>query len=202
MKTKTRKLLLLISYLMACTLVACVSVNQPKQNLVIYDFGLSVSSEKNQTTTSKILLENPVAADALNHRKIRYRLNYQNPLRVFFYSESRWAAVPSVLLSSKINQMVNYAQRPTNCSLRLKIEAFDHVFQSVDDSEGVAQLSALLIEKNTKKIISSQLITVKTSASSPDAEGGVAAIQYASEAALEKAIQWGNLVQGKSELCD
>jgi cholesterol transport system auxiliary component len=194
-------LLILFGALIASSLTACVSVNKTKQSLVIYDFGLSVSSESNKQITSTMLLEKPVAADAINHHKLRYRLNYQNPSRIFFYTESRWATSPSELLSSKISQMVNFANAPTNCHLKLKIEAFDHVFQTATDSFGVVQLSAVVIEKSTQKTIANQLITEEVISTSSNAQGGAMAIQSASEAALKKAIEWGNMVLDSNERC-
>ncbi|OGV76364.1 MAG: hypothetical protein A3I83_05470 [Methylotenera sp. RIFCSPLOWO2_02_FULL_45_14] len=194
-------ILLLTGSLIISGLVACVGVNKIKQNIVIYDFGLSVPNENNQQITSKILLEEPVAAESLNHNKIRYRLNYQNPARIFFYTESRWAANPSELLSSKLNTLINVVSNPMNCSLRLKIEAFDHVFQTATISEGVVQLSALLVEKKSNEIISNQLITASIAASTPNAQGGTAALNQASEIALKKAIAWGNMMAENNTLC-
>lgn len=199
MKTTIRKILpILAGVLIANSLLGCVSVNKPKQSLVIYDFGLSVSEEGHSSIISTILLEKPTAADALNHNKIRYRLNYQNPSRVFFYSESRWTTTPPELLSSKISQMVNFTKMPTNCSLKLKIEAFDHVFNTKENSVGVVQLSALVIDRSTQKAIASQLITEEVPSVSPDAQGGAAALQQATETALHKAIEWGSKVQADS----
>jgi ABC-type uncharacterized transport system auxiliary subunit len=97
--------------------------------------------------------------------------------------------------------MVNLTKTPMNCSLKLKIEAFDHVFQTVATSEGIVQLSALVIEKKSKKIISSQLITQSVTSLSPNAQGGTAALQQASENALKKAFDWGNMIADNSELC-
>jgi cholesterol transport system auxiliary component len=194
-------ILLLTGSLIASTLVACVGINKTSQNMAVYDFGLPVPSESNQQITLKILLEEPVAAESLNHNKIRYRLNYQSPSRVFFYTESRWAGSPSELFSSKLSKMVNLTKTPMNCSLKLKIEAFDHVFQTVATSEGIVQLSALVIEKKSKKIISSQLITQSVTSLSPNAQGGTAALQQASENALKKAFDWGNMIADNSELC-
>ena len=162
-------ILLLASGLLLSNLAACVGMNKARQTTNIYDFGLSVTSEINQQIASKILFEQPVAAESLNHNKIRYRLNYQDPLRVFFYAESRWAATPSELLSSKLTKMVNLTNKPMNCSLELKIEAFDHVFQTATASEGIVQLSALLVEKKSRKVISSQLITESAASASPNA---------------------------------
>lgn len=194
-------ILLLASGLLVSSLAACVGMNKARQTTNIYDFGLSVSSENNQQIASKILFEQPAAAESLNNNKIRYRLNYQDPLRVFFYADSRWAATPSELLSSKLSKMVNLTKNPMNCSLELKIEAFDHVFQTATASEGVVQLSALLVEKKSRKVISSQLITESAASASPNAQGGTAALHQASENALKKVIQWGNMVADNSALC-
>ena len=202
MRLRMRPAILLLSIgLIISTLNACVSLNKTKPNMAVYDFGLFIPTESSQQITSKILLDEPVAAEPLNHNKMRYRLNYQNPLRVFYYSESRWAATPSALFSSKLSQMVNVAKNPTNCSLKLKIEAFDHVFQTAATSDGVVQLSALVVERKSKKIVSSQLITESVMSLSPNAQGGAVALQQASENALKKVINWGNMMADDSELC-
>ncbi len=202
MKTSRFKLVLsVITSLITLNLVACISTNKTKQNLVIYDFGLPVFSEHNQRSTSKIIIDKPTAADAFNHNKIRYRLMYQNPSRVFFYVESRWVTTPVELLSSKISQTVNLAKVSPNCSLKLKIEVFDHVFQTITDSEAVVQLSATIIERNTQKAIATQLFTEKVTSISPNAQGGTAALRDASEIALQKSIEWGSLVSEGSEVC-
>lgn len=202
MRVRMRPIILLLtSSLFISTLVACVGINKTKQNIAVYDFGLTVPSENNQQITSKIILEEPVSIASLNHNKIRYRLNYQNPSRIFFYTESRWAATPSELLSNMLSKTVNVARNPMTCSLKLKIEAFDQVFQTPSASEGFVQLSVFLIEKKSQKIISSQLITESVKSTSPNAEGGTVALQQASENTLKKVINWGNMVADNSELC-
>ena len=183
------------------TLVACVGISKTKQNVAVYDFGLSIPSENIQQITSKIILEEPASIASLNHHKIRYRLNYQNPSRVFFYTESRWAATPPELFSNKLNKMVNVAKNPASCSLKLKIEAFDHVFLSTTASEGLVQLSVLLVEKKSQKVISSQLITESVTSISPNAQGGTAALRQAGENSLKKAIDWGNTAANNNSLC-
>jgi len=85
--------------------------------------------------------------------------------------------------------------------LELKIEAFDHVFQTTTASEGFVQLSSILVEKKSRKVISTQLITERATSASPNAQGGTAALRQASENALKKVIQWGNMVADNSALC-
>jgi cholesterol transport system auxiliary component len=97
--------------------------------------------------------------------------------------------------------MVNLTKTPKNCSLKLKIEAFDHVFQTITTSEGIVQLSALVVQSKTQKIISGQLITESVMSVTPNAQGGTVAISQATENALKKAIDWGNVIADNSELC-
>jgi len=194
-------ILVLTSSLFISTLAACIGINKTKQNIAIYDFGLSVPSESNQQITSKIILEEPVSTASLNHNKIRYRLNYQNPSRIFFYTESHWSATPSELFSNMLSKMVKVEKNPMACSLKLKIESFDQVFQTPSSSEGFVQLSVFLIEKKSQKVISSQLITESVTSTSANAQGGTVALKQASENTLKKVINWGNMIADNNELC-
>lgn len=202
MRIKMRSIILLItSTVLMCALVACVGVNTIKQNIAIYDFGLSDPNESHQVITAKLLLEATVAAESLNQNKIRYRLDYLNPSRIFYYAQSRWASTPSELFSSKLNKIVNFTKTPMSCSLKLKIEAFDQVFHSATTSDGVVQLSAIVVERNSQKIISNQFISESVPALSANAKGGTTALQIASENALKQAINWGNTIADNNALC-
>jgi ABC-type uncharacterized transport system auxiliary subunit len=211
MRKDMRHFILLIICL---SLSACIGVNKTRQNMIVYDFGLTVPGKNQQLITLKIPVEEISTAEALNHSKMRYRLNYQNPARIFSYSESRWASTPSELLASRLSTLSSLAplandtplQNPNNksanCSLKLKIETFDHVFQSASISEGIVQLNASLIEKKSKQIITNQLITASVSSATPDAQGGAGALQKASENALRAALNWGNMMSEKNNLCE
>jgi len=202
MRVRMRPIILVLtSSLFISTLAACVGINKTKQNIAVYDFGLSVPSESNQQITSKIILEEPVSTASLNHNKIRYRLNYQNPSRIFFYTESHWSATPSELFSNMLSKMVKVEKNPMACSLKLKIESFDQVFQTPSSSEGFVQLSVFLIEKKSQKVISSQLITESVTSTSANAQGGTVALKQASENTLKKVINWGNMIADNNELC-
>jgi len=202
MRVRMRPIILVLtSSLFLSTLAACVGINKTKQNIAVYDFGLSVPSESNQQITSKIILEEPVSTASLNHNKIRYRLNYQNPSRIFFYTESHWSATPSELFSNMLSKMVKVEKNPMACSLKLKIESFDQVFQTPSSSEGFVQLSVFLIEKKSQKVISSQLITESVTSTSANAQGGTVALKQASENTLKKVINWGNMIADNNELC-
>jgi ABC-type uncharacterized transport system auxiliary subunit len=88
-----------------------------------------------------------------------------------------------------------------NCSLKLKIEAFDQVFHSATTGDGIVQLSAIVVERKSQKIISSQFISESVPALSANAQGGTTALQIASENALKQAINWGNTIADNNALC-
>ncbi len=65
----------------------------------------------------------------------------------------------------------------------------------------ITQLSAVLRDKKTRKIIAHKQIHEKVAATSADAKGGVPALNQASTAALAKALSWGNAVAAESTAC-
>ncbi len=194
-------ILLITSSVIVSALVACVGVNTTKQNIAVYDFGISDPNVGNQAMIVKLPVETAVAAESLNQNKIRYRLDYQDPSRIFYYAQSRWASTPLELFSTKLSKMANLTKTPMICSLKLKIEAFDQVFHSITTSDGVVQLSAIVVERKSQKTISSQFISESVPSLSANAQGGTAALQMASENALKRAIAWGNAIADNNALC-
>jgi len=190
---------LLVLSLLAGSLSACMG-GKTKPSPATYDFGLTSAAETAVVPETKVQIDEVTAEESLNSNRIRYRLNYQNPARVFGYSESRWAALPTELLSAKIRAS-SRTTLSANCSLKLQLEAFDHVFDSETASHGVIQLSVSLNDKKTRKIIASQQFEETIAASTPDAKGGVAALNQASTAAIVKALDWGNAMAEKSTAC-
>ncbi|HSR01986.1 MAG TPA: hypothetical protein VLM20_04270 [Methylophilaceae bacterium] len=198
---KRFNLILIEAGLIACLATACVNVNKAKQNLVTFDFGLFSPDDNQQSITSKIFWEKPSAIEALEHHKIRYRLNYLNPSRVYFYTESRWATTPSDLLSSRASQLIKFTRITGNCTLKLKIEAFDHVFHTSQNSDGVVQLNALILDKRSHRPVARELFTKSFASASSDAKGGVAALKLASDTALREVVDWSNSVFKMNEVC-
>ena len=197
---------LLFLSLLAGSLSACMG-GKTKPSPAIYDFGLTPAAETMaardiKVQETKVQMDEVTAAESLNSNRIRYRLNYQNPARVFSYTESRWAALPTELLSAKIRASSKTTpSNQANCGLKLQLEAFDHVFDSETASHGVIQLSVSLNDKKAQKIIASQQIEESAAAYTPDAKGGVAALNQASTTAIAKALDWGNVMAEKSAAC-
>ena len=186
----------------AVMLAGCLGGGKPKPNPAIYDFGLVSSTDKTSELANRLPVDEISTNQSLNSNRMRYRLAYQNPAQVFTYTESRWVSPPAELLSHKLRAM-SEATAPTqqNCTLQLKLEAFDHVFESKAASHGVVQISAALVVSKTHQIILRKQIEQSVAASSQDAQGGVAALNKASTEALTQALQWGNEAAESSTFC-
>lgn len=193
-----KKLLLVLLCLSA---VACVGPSKTKQNISVFDFGVPAVSEPTQRVVSETLLDEVSATDAVNHQQIRYRLNAENPSRVFAYTESRWATTPAELLNNRLGGLVQQGNKSSACTLKLKVQVFDHVFKNQTDSEGVVQLSGILLDKKNRKVIASGLISEASPATSANAQGGAKALAVASDGALLKAVNWANAESAKTASC-
>ncbi|MCB5190578.1 ABC-type transport auxiliary lipoprotein family protein [Methylobacillus arboreus] len=191
---KTSSLAILL--LAAATLNACVSSIKPEtKQLDFYDFGLQ--SAENRVEFA-LPIESLNAADAIQHSNIRYRLNYKNPSQVFGYAESRWSTLPLDLVRQKL---ANTAPAHASCSLKLQILAFDQVFDSASSSQGIVQLQASLVDRRSRKLVQSTLVSAQSPASSGDAKGGVAALNTASTEALKQAAQWAGETSAAASEC-
>lgn len=178
-------------------LSGCLGTNKPQPESTSYDFGLG---KEIGTISSNVSLSQVTAIDAIDHRRIRYRLNYQNPTQVFTYSQHRWTTSPADLTASKFRTMVKVASW-TQCSMKIEIETFDHVFESANSSTGIVKLHATIHTKKSRDVLASNLVQEVAPAPSADAKGGVAALDQASSAAISKLVEWANSVSAEANAC-
>jgi hypothetical protein len=120
---------------------------------------------------------------------MRYRLAYQNPARVFAYTESRWAAPPEKLLARRLEQRLLSAG-PGQCTLRVTLETFDQVFDKPDSSRGVVRLLATLSLAGVRSPAVQTSVATEHAAQSADARGGVAALTTATDNAIAQLLVW------------
>lgn len=182
---------------LAGLLSACLSANRAGPEIAVYDFGLNPASTH---IDSKVDIGGVTAIDAIDHRRMRYRLNYKNPAQVFTYTQSRWASSPADLLAAKLRSIAN-TPGASNCSLKLQIEIFDHILETPNTGNGVIRLHASLSEKKSRQIVASHQIQESAPAPSADGKGGVMALNQASTKAIVKALEWANTVAGQSSQC-
>ncbi|MFL9709411.1 hypothetical protein [Methylobacillus sp. Pita1] len=187
---------LVMLFLATFSLSACVSSIKPEtKQLDFYDFGLQTADNRVNFSLS---LEQLSASDAIQHGNIRYRLNYKNPSQVFAYAESRWSTLPIDLLRQKV---ANASPANTACSLKLQIVGFDQVFDAADSSQGVVQLQLGLVDRRSRKLLASTLVSAQHAAQSADARGGVAALNLASTEALQQAADWAGTTSQSAPEC-
>lgn len=187
----------LLYIIMLSLLTACLGAAKPGPESAIYDFGLKNESAKISTTVD---IGRITAIDAVDHRRMRYRLEYQNPAQVHTYAQSRWSSSPSALFESKLRSMTNAAKQ-AHCGINLEIEAFDQVFASPDTSSGVISLHATLYAKQPRRNLYSHIIQTSAAAPSADSKGGVAALDSASSQAIRQILQWADETAARTPEC-
>lgn len=178
-------------------LTGCLSANKLGPESAVYDFGLQGEAVK---TNTKINIGKVSAEDAIDHHRIRYRLNYQNPAQVFSYTQSRWSSSPAELLAAKMRSMTSVSN-VSSCSIRIHIEAFDQVFETADRSSGVVKLHATLFAQKSRQPLFNHLVQENVLAPSADAKGGVAALNEASTKAIVRILEWADTAAAQAPEC-
>jgi cholesterol transport system auxiliary component len=176
--------------LLAGSLSACLSINsnKPQSGPQTFDFGISAPSDEGIATRTRIA--NIQSGDALNTRRIRYRLAYQNAQEVAYYADSRWTAPPAELLTQQLRNRQAPAATSNGCVLTLSLQSFDHVFDSPTSSRGLVQINASLQQLSSRQAIASRAFQNSSPATSNDAAGGVAALSKASQGLLDEILSW------------
>ena len=178
-------------------LTACLGTNRQNPPSAIFDFGLESEGDRINTLVD---IGRITAVDAVDHRRMRYRLDYQNPAQIHTYAQSRWSSSPAALLESKVRSMTNAAKQG-RCAIHLEIEAFDQVFASPDASSGVVSLHATLYAKQPRRNLYSHTIQTSAAAPSADSKGGVAALDNASSQAIRQILQWADETAARTPEC-
>lgn len=124
--------------------------------------------------------------------------------RIDAYLYSRWSDSPAgmidrALYSSMQNQQLFESLIPaassaaTDLLLESNLDAFYHRFTDNIKSEGFIDITYRLIDPKTKKIIASKRFIIREPSVSPDAKGGVEALNNATRSLCSQCIAWLNL---------
>ena len=168
-------------------LAGCGGLPKAGPQAALYDFGITASERP--LTTLPIRLEAVEALPGLNGSEIRYRLAYQNPARVFAYTESRWSAPPDKLLAQRLQKQF-LSTGPSPCTLRITLETFDHVLDTPQTSRGIVRLTATLSRSKKHEPPLQTHVSTELPATSADARGGVAALTAAANLAAAQVTDW------------
>lgn len=185
--------------LIALFLSSCGSLPKAGPQAALYDFGIGTAAP--DIALTNIRVTSIEAGPGLDGSGMRYRLAYQNPARVYTFTESRWVSSPEKLLAGRLQQRLQ-ASGEGNCSLIITLDAFDQIFDQPDRSHALVQMHAILKRGSGRQsIIQSFQAKAEHAADSADARGGVAALVTASDHALAEIAGWATR-QGCSHLTD
>jgi cholesterol transport system auxiliary component len=185
--------------LLAPVLTACIGA-APVPPPTTYDFGLGAPPvAMRQPLAGTLGIANVTAPDWLAGDGIIYRLVYDDPARPEIYSQSRWAAPPAKLLTTRLKQrLANLAaggvtEGGSNVAadylLRLELEEFSQVFDTRDQSRAVVRARASLIDPQQGTLLAQEEFTAERPAA-PAAPGAARGLREASDVVLDQVAHW------------
>lgn len=130
-----------------------------------------------------------------------YRLAYRHDDRIAAYAQSDWVAPPAQMLGERVRhalagntpwRVVTGPGSPAaaNASLHLRMDDFSQVFTGPQQSHGVLDATATLVDASDGHAIAQKHFHVRAPAPSADAPGGVKALNRVSRDFSAQLRQW------------
>lgn len=195
--------------LLAFLLAACALGPATKDTPATYDLGAPRSYPGEQKIRASLLVPGIVAPAWLDTAAIVYRLNYHDAARQWGYANSRWAAAPGSLLAQRLRARLAAASEGgvvvsadgarADYALRIELDDFSQVFDSVNASRTVVVARASLVNIAKRTLVAQKSFTIERAAASANAEGAVRALAAAGDELIEAVTTWtaANLAQEK-----
>ncbi|MCF6200975.1 MAG: ABC-type transport auxiliary lipoprotein family protein [Hydrogenimonas sp.] len=122
------------------------------------------------------------------------------------YSYSRWYDTVERMFEEKLLNAINiskisdsvagsYSIADADLLLEISILDFVHDFSRGETSEGRVVLQATLLQSKDAKVVASKLFEAAAPAPQPNASGGVAALNSASDTVTKEILQWLSSVE-------
>jgi len=186
---------------------------------VVYDFGPGATQTLPSTRIASLPpleVSTPQASLALASNAVLYRLIYTDAQQLRPYALARWSMPPAQLIGQRLREQLG-RQRPVVAlgeifqtsparqaasapaakqepllSLRLELEEFSQLFESVDKSSGLLRLRATVTQRSSagESLVGQRSFVAKQDAASPDAAGGVRALSLAADQVIGEIEQW------------
>ena len=168
-----------------------------------YDLGPALARpEAPATALAPVAMSTVESPAAIDGTAVIYRLMYtasgQQPRP---YAQARWTMSPPQLVTQRLREGLS-AVRPVvepgaglaAIELRAELDEFSQVFAAPDASEGVVQLrvTATAPGVRTGRLLGQRTFTVRQSAPTPDAAGGVRALRAATDETVKQVVAWVN----------
>ncbi|WP_332824685.1 ABC-type transport auxiliary lipoprotein family protein [Ramlibacter sp.] len=189
-------------------LAACGALPDKPARQVVYDFGPPpVGSVVPTPSRPALLLAAPEVNVTLESTAVLYRLAYDDAYQLRPYALARWSAPPGQLVSQRLRTVLSrdravldetasaaLAQRSRSVPLvlRVRLEEFNHRFDSASDSKGVLRLRCTLLENTPagERFVAQRSFDIEQPAPSADAAGGVRALTAATDAVARDIAAW------------
>lgn len=186
--------------LFAFLLAACALGPATKDTPATYDLGAPRSYPDEQKIRASLMVPGIVAPAWLDTAAIVYRLNYQDGARQQAYANSRWAAAPASLLTQRLRARLAAASEGgiivsadgarADYTLRIELDDFSQVFDSVNASRTVVVARASLVNIAKRTLVAQKSFTIERAAASANAEGAVRGLAAAGDELIEAVTAW------------
>lgn len=193
--------------LCACMLILGGCVNTTKTrftNHYALDGSTSVASGARPTIRQeqKVLKVSRISVPPwLEGTAMYYRLDYRNDNRLATYGRSDWIAPPATLLENLVQNTITDgggwravvgpgSAAMADADLHLKLEDFSQTFIQPDQSAGIIEATATLVDGHDGDVLAQKHFRIKIAASTADAQGGAKALSKASRQFAARLAHW------------
>ncbi|MDB5808496.1 MAG: hypothetical protein JWN94_618 [Betaproteobacteria bacterium] len=200
MERKMNKIIVALAAVGLAMLAACSLGPAQKDAAPAYDLGAAPASADQPRIRASLLVHAVAAPSWLESSAILYRLKYQDDARQLAYANSRWAAPAAALLTQRLRARLAAAadggivsiadSARADYALRVELEEFTQVFDSVGASRGVIVARASLVNVARRNLIAQKTFSLTQPAATANAEGGVRALASASDQLVEAITTW------------
>lgn len=132
---------------------------------------------------------------------MHYRLDYRHDNRVAAYGRSDWVAPPATMLEDLIRNTVAAggdwlavvgpgSTAMADADLHLQLENFSQVFAQPDQSAGLIEATATLVDSRDASVMTQKHFRIEVPASTPDAQGGAKALGEAGRRFATQLERW------------
>lgn len=130
-----------------------------------------------------------------------YRLDYQDNARISAYGQSDWVAPPATLLEHIVQEAITAGggwravtgpdtPASADVSLHIRLDDFSQAFARPDESAGVLDATATLIDNQHDRVFAQKHFHIQVTAPSADAAGGVTSMSQASGKFAAQLQRW------------
>lgn len=153
-------------------------------------------------TSGKVLQVAEVSAPTwLRSRRMLYQLGYHEGSGVAAYTRARWVASPGSLITQQLLQALAGqgawkavigpdATAHADVVLRAHLLTFEQDFTLPKNSHGTLRIQVTLVDAASDKVLADKIFEFRAPAPTPDAEGGVAALDQATRKWIKAVSAW------------